>query len=1447
MMPMVVIDQGYRRPRVELVVYTGQSAMRNIRSLTLAAVCVLLGSATLAHADFDPKGGKKKKPPPVVVGPKPPGGGTTTKPPKDDEAGVDDELGIPKKDPVRKAAIIALARPAESGPVLKLAQVYRERDGSLDVGVADWKALSSGKKAELDPKTKKSVEDAKAKADAAVAEPKTPDDKRAKAKELVEKANKVLAAGSPLNELIKNDDDKWASLIAYAGLLKSDKRDKEAMLAYEEAAKQKPDRGTVWVAIARLKQDGGDLKGAVAAYEKALPLHKDKLEKEATLRALMELHVDLKDFATAKKVHNEIVGQNKDSMAVRAELARTYFKKNNFEKAEEEYQEVAKAAAGDNRVYASALLDLGIAQIKLQKYEQAIATLEKGLAVAGAEAGARPRLLNALADAYRAQNKIEAFVEKLEKQNPGDADRQELLGRLAAEFDADKAIKWLQKALTSAPTRTDARVLLIRLLKEQSKLDEAVKQYDLLIQHAKGQPQFVFELCDVLIGRGERPKCLAKLKGMEAQAATDPEIQQRLALYYSQIGEDKLALALMEKLAGKNADDPSYIVDLGDYWYQRGQTPKAKEIWKRLLTVVKPKAKGFQALGETYLDHDLGEDALEAYKEARTLAPGDLPIQKGYASALERVHRYGEAQGMWEAILKRNDVDKPTRREARTHLVLLWVAQKKLEPQIKPLEAQFKGPPADLEAGRLLAEVQLHLRRLPDSEKTLRSIIDQAPGDVDARLVLERVLVQQGNVAGAMKVLEELVKADPKGARQYYGRLAQYALQLYKDEEAVRWASAAVELSPEDADGHKKLGEMYRSQQDFPRAIKEFKLAIQHNPKLWAVYFELAELLLANGDEVEADGLYRRVMRGSGDDELVANAIRFSAAINQKRGTLEVLETELLPISLGNPQKVVYRRLLVEVYSNLTAPLIFKVKAGGPDSPEAHAKLLKIGQRGVQPLIDALGDTDVGQQRTAIEILAFVENKGAGAPLFAYATGTGDPTMRARAMVAAGALRDPGLLTKYSDYLFPKAGPMPKDAIAIAAAFGVARIEDKKAVPLQLKLVETTEPVPIEMRIFGALALGRTKDKAHVSELETFLKSGQSFGKAAALYALGEIGEASSRPVIEATVQTASDPIARSMAVLSLARMGTVATKGKPKLSVSDAQIAALAEGVLDPNDRVRRASTIAIAALSAGEFRSVPDMLPVPEGFITAENTIAALIPKTYGAADMARAIVVYEKALSSAVATALQTSKDRAIVALDMMLVVPPKPGGAAFGQFTQGEAASVKIGATTANDSAAKIADAAEPFVAGLVHHPDPVVQTRAIRWLGRRETKAARDALVDALGVESVDVQRLAIEELSTRGDATAVEPLAQILATHKQWSIRADAARALGGIGKRDAKSAVDAPLSKAAAGDTYAFVREAALRALSAAGKGKGTLENAAKSDPEPRVRAVAVSLLKGS
>jgi len=107
------------------------------------------------------------------------------------------------------------------------------------------------------------------------------------------------------------------------------------------------------------------------------------------------------------------------------------------------------------------------------------------------------------------------------------------------------------------------------------------------------------------------------------------------------------------------------------------------------------------------------------------------------------------------------------------------------------------------------------------------------------------VLVQGGRIPEAIALLEKLLIVEPKRARELYQRMAQYALQLYKDEDAIRYAARAVELNPDDAEGHRRLGGMYKSRQDNDRAIAEFRAAISKNDRLFIVYFELADLLLA--------------------------------------------------------------------------------------------------------------------------------------------------------------------------------------------------------------------------------------------------------------------------------------------------------------------------------------------------------------------------------------------------------------------------------------------------------------------------------------------------------------------------------------------------------------------------------------------------------------------------
>ena len=451
--------------------------------------------------------------------------------------------------------------------------------------------------------------------------------------------------------------------------------------------------------------------------------------------------------------------------------------------------------------------------------------------------------------------------------------------------------------------------------------------------------------------------------------------------------------------------------------------------------------------------------------------------------------------------------------------------------------------------------------------------------------------------------------------------MADYALQLYRDDDAIKYSARAVELNPDDAEGHHKLGLRYKQRGDIEHAIVEFRAAIAKNDRLYPVYLELADLLLSKGQTDEADRLFRRVVRGAPDEELISRAARLSMQINLGRGTLESLEQELLPLAIGNPQKKIYRRLLVEIYGNLTFALVQRSKNGsGKDAEEARAALARIGNRAVKPLLDALADGDAGQQRIAIDVLGYVQNKNASAALFSFATGQSEGPLRTRAMLACGALRDLALLPKYDALLFPKneggSDAMSADAVARAATWSVAKLGDKRAIPLLRKVVDNGTP---DMRAFALLGLGALKDKASaplIARTAKSLEAGTN-ARAAAAYTLADIG-ADNEATTLVTIAEDTDPLPREMAILALARMG--AKKGEPLggkaalRAIADAVFAGEGEGPRARRgaDSLRQAATAAIVMLSTKTpSEGLSGGVPAPDDDVDAETTLDQLVPR--------------------------------------------------------------------------------------------------------------------------------------------------------------------------------------------------------------------------------------------
>ena len=129
--------------------------------------------------------------------------------------------------------------------------------------------------------------------------------------------------------------------------------------------------------------------------------------------------------------------------------------------------------------------------------------------------------------------------------------------------------------------------------------------------------------------------------------------------------------------------------------------------------------------------------------------------------------------------------------------------------------------------------------------------------------------------------------------------------------------------------------------------------------------------------------------------------------------------------------------------------------------------------------------------------------------------------------------------------------------MAVAAAWGVARVNDRRAIPMLRTLAKKGTP---EMRAVAMLGLAQHKDRASTADVAAVAKAPDSgtIARAAAAYALGELGAESEAPTLLALAQ-GDDALPRELALVSLARMGA-SKNGEPP--GGKAAIAAMSDAV---------------------------------------------------------------------------------------------------------------------------------------------------------------------------------------------------------------------------------------------------------------------------------------------
>src|SRR5690606_22100828 len=135
--------------------------------------------------------------------------------------------------------------------------------------------------------------------------------------------------------------------------------------------------------------------------------------------------------------------------------------------------------------------------------------------------------------------------------------------------------------------------------------------------------------------------------------------------------------------------------------------------------------------------------------------------------------------------------------EARRHVVHLARLEGTLDAKIEALERTVAGDPDDLEAARLLAEA--YLARDPERPERALAVLEalsERTRDAGVLMQLVRVKRKAGDREGELALLERLVTLDPRGSNLHLDRLVELSLELYRDDDALRFATEAARRAP---------------------------------------------------------------------------------------------------------------------------------------------------------------------------------------------------------------------------------------------------------------------------------------------------------------------------------------------------------------------------------------------------------------------------------------------------------------------------------------------------------------------------------------------------------------------------------------------------------------------------------------------------------------------------